>query len=157
MPTSKTYGTPGPNNEKIGGVPTLHYLDFMSRGRGQAVRLLWEVCPPRSSPQTAHINPHVKDAGIAYEDIRYSFDEFPSYKAGKIGALNPTATVPIVELNGKILTQSYAMLRHFSRLLDDMYDGKTEEEKYFTDKICDMVIDCTHSLCPYLENNSLNL
>jgi glutathione S-transferase len=43
MPTSTLCGSPGPNNDKIGGVPTLHYFDFMSRGRGQAVRLLWEV------------------------------------------------------------------------------------------------------------------
>ncbi|KAF2131681.1 glutathione S-transferase-like protein [Dothidotthia symphoricarpi CBS 119687] len=123
MPTSKVYGTPGPNNEKIGGVPIMHYFDFMSRGRGQAVRLLWE------------------DAGIAYEDVRYTFDEYPSYKADKISALNPAATIPVVELDGRILTQSYAMLRHFSRLLDGVYDGKTEAEKYFTDQICDMVID----------------
>ena len=51
MPTTKRYGTAGAANEAIGGVPTLHYFDFQSRGRGQVIRLLWE------------------DAGIAYEDI----------------------------------------------------------------------------------------
>ena len=48
----------------------------------------------------------------------------------------------VIELNGQILTQSYAILRHFARQLG-AYDGKTEEEKYFADRICDIVIDCT--------------
>jgi glutathione S-transferase len=45
-------------NEKIGGVPTVHYFDFFSKGRGQVIRLLF------------------LDVGIAYNDVRYSFDEF---------------------------------------------------------------------------------
>ena len=51
MPTTNKYGKEGAANKAIGGIPTMHYLDFQSRGRGQVVRLLWE------------------DAGIAYEDI----------------------------------------------------------------------------------------
>jgi len=43
MPTTKKFGQPGPNNDKIGGVPTMYYFDFQSRGRGQVVRLMWEV------------------------------------------------------------------------------------------------------------------
>ena len=84
-----------------------------------------------------------KDAGIAYEDVRYNFDEYPKYKETKIAEMNPSATIPVIELNGRILTQSYAILRHFSRMLGNAYDGKTEDELYFTDLICDMVIDCT--------------
>lgn len=52
MPSEKTIGEPGPANEKIGGVPTLHYFDFQSRGRGQVVRLMWEVSPRRRSTKT---------------------------------------------------------------------------------------------------------
>ncbi|KAF2706543.1 glutathione S-transferase [Pleomassaria siparia CBS 279.74] len=122
MPTTTQIGNPSAANDKIGGVPTIHYFDFQSRGRGQVLRLMWE------------------DAGIAYKDVRYTFDEYPSYKEAKIAELNPTATIPVVELNGKILTQSYAILRHFSRLLG-AYDGKNEEEKYWADLICDIVID----------------
>jgi len=55
--------------------------------------------------------------------------------------LNPTGNIPVVELNGKILTQSYAMVRHFGRQLG-AYDGKTEDEKYFADVICDICVDC---------------
>lgn len=47
--------------------------------------------------------------------------------------------------NGKILTQSYAILRHWGRQLG-AYDGKTEDEKYWADAICDIVTDCwSHS------------
>jgi glutathione S-transferase len=85
-----------------------------------------------------------KDAAIAYTDIRYTFSEYPTtHKETTIKSLNPMATLPVVELNGKVLTGSYPMLRRFSRLLGGMYDGETEEEKYFVDVICDLVVDCT--------------
>ncbi|KAI4098218.1 MAG: hypothetical protein L6R37_006617 [Teloschistes peruensis] len=122
MPSTKTYGTPSAANKAIGGEPTIHYLDFASRGRGQVVRLLWE------------------DAGIAYTDIRYDFDEYPEYKKTVIAEKNPTTTLPVIELNGKVLTQSYAILRHFARQLGE-YDGETEEEKYLADMICDIGSD----------------
>ncbi|KAL8685778.1 MAG: hypothetical protein Q9218_007550 [Villophora microphyllina] len=122
MPSTKTYGTPGAANQTIGGVPTIHYLDFASRGRGQVIRLMWE------------------DAGIAYTDVRYSFDEYPEYKKAVIAQKNPTTNVPVIELNGQILTQSYAILRHFARQLGE-YDGETEGEKYLVDKICDIGSD----------------
>ncbi|KAL8671809.1 MAG: hypothetical protein Q9168_003693 [Polycauliona sp. 1 TL-2023] len=122
MPTTKHHGTASPANSAIGGVPTIHYLDFASRGRGQVVRLMFE------------------DAGIAYTDIRYSFDEYPEFKKTVITEKNPTTTVPIVEIDGKVLTQSYAILRHFARLLGK-YDGETEEEKYWVDAMCDIAAD----------------
>lgn len=135
MPSTKKIGSHSAANDAIGGVPTLHYFDFQSRGRGQVVRLLWE------------------DAGIAYEDVRYSFEEFPDVKKNKISELNPTGNIPVVELNGKILTQSYAILRQFARLLGK-YDGKNEEEKYWADAMCDIAIDCEIPL-PHLPRHSL--
>lgn len=77
MPTTNTFGKPSAANEKIGGVPTIHYFDFKSRGRGQVLRLMWE------------------DAGIAYTDVRYTFDEYPKYKQTKIAELNPTSKIPV--------------------------------------------------------------
>ena len=126
MPTTTQVGKPGAANEKIGGVPTIHYFDFFSKGRGQVIRLLFI------------------DAGIAYTDIRYSFDEFPtkikpSFKDK--GGLNPTGNVPVVELNGQIMTQSYAIIRHFSRVLGNAYDGDTEDEMFWVDRMCDNTID----------------
>lgn len=149
MPTTKKFGSPSAANQKIGGVPTLHYFDFQSRGRGQVVRLMWEVSSlrflppphPQPSPPSIPTNPPPQDAGIAYEDVRYTFAEYPDYKKSKIAALNPTATIPVIELNGQILTQSYAILRHFARLLGK-YDGTTEDEKYWADAMCDIAIDC---------------
>ena len=138
MPTNAQYGTPGEANKTIGGVPTLHYLDFASKGRGQVVRLLFE------------------DAGIAYEDVRYSFEELPAAQKTTLKEMNPVGTVPIIELNGEILTQSYALLRHFSRILN-RYDGKTGDEKYWVDAMCDLGADCkrNHLLlrCRYAHTN----
>jgi len=148
MPSEKLIGQEGPNNKKIGGVPTLHYFDFQSRGRGQVVRLMWEVCAEspllflaESLPHSSVLTSPFQDAGIAYKDVRYSFEEYPEYKKSRISELNPTATIPVVELNGRILTQSYAILRRFARQLG-AYDGKTEEEKYWADVICDIASDC---------------
>lgn len=50
MPTTTRNGKETVANEAIGGIPAIYYFDFKSRGRGQAVRLLWE------------------DAGIAYDN-----------------------------------------------------------------------------------------
>lgn len=160
MPTVEQIGTPSEANTTIGGVPIvgsfqlalfrsgssssvltisvtddcsfdhfqIHYFDFQSRGRGQVVRLLFE------------------DAGIAYTDVRYSFHEYPEVQSTHpILSQNPTKSVPIIELDGKLLTQSYAILRHFARVLG-AYDGESEEEKYFADVICDIVVDCEYSI-----------
>lgn len=85
-----------------------------------------------------------QDAGAAYKDIRYSFDEWPEYKrSGRVTEMNPTGNIPVIEmLNGKILTQSYSIVRHWARSLG-AYDGKSEDEKYWADVICDIVVDCT--------------
>lgn len=123
MPSTISVGTAGAVNAKLGGVPHIHYFDFYSRGRGQVIRLLCE------------------DAGIAYTDTRYTFDEFPNHKDSRLGEMNPLKAVPVIELNGKILTQSYAILRSWARQLG-AYDGTTEEEKYSVDLICDLGADC---------------
>ncbi|KAF2094659.1 glutathione S-transferase-like protein [Rhizodiscina lignyota] len=123
MPTTKDVGTKSASNDKIGGIPTIHYLNFLSRGRGQVVRLLFE------------------DAGIAYVDVRYDSDEhYNQSKQSIIKKMNPTATMPVVELNGRVLTQSYPMLRHFARQLN-AYDGATDDERYWADLVCDIASD----------------
>lgn len=47
-------------------------------------------------------------------------------------ARSPAGSLPYIELNGKLLTQSYPTLRYFARQLGK-YDGKTSEEQYFAD------------------------
>jgi prostaglandin-H2 D-isomerase / glutathione transferase len=126
IPKQHQIGQPGPANEKIGGIPTVHYFDFFSKGRGQVIRLLFI------------------GAGIAYNDVRYSFDEYPNDIKPtfmKRGGMNPTGNAPVVELNGQVMTQSYAIIRHFSRVLGNQYDGDKEEEMFWVDRMCDITID----------------
>ncbi|MCJ1356706.1 MAG: hypothetical protein MMC33_006701 [Icmadophila ericetorum] len=47
---------------------------------------------------------------------------------------NPAKTLPIIESSGKILPQSYAILRQFSRLLGK-FDGEKEETGYFINAV----------------------
>ncbi|KAL8998273.1 MAG: hypothetical protein Q9188_006138 [Gyalolechia gomerana] len=122
MPTTQRALHPSAGNDALGGVPEILYFDFASRGRGQAVRLLLE------------------DAQIAYDDTRYSFQEYPEWKEAGLMELNPVKTVPVVKLNEKNLTQSYAILRYFAKLLRS-YDGKSPEEQFWVDALCDIVSD----------------
>lgn len=52
MPKITQVGAPSAANEALGGVPTLYYYDFASKGRGEVLRLFFE------------------DAGIAFVDHR---------------------------------------------------------------------------------------
>lgn len=122
MPSTERCLTPSAGNEALGGVPNIHYFDLQSRGRGQVVRLLLE------------------DAHIAYDDTRYTLEEYQEWKRKELVKLNPTQTIPVLELNGRILTQSYAILRHFARLLGK-YEGQAEDEIYWADAMCDIVAD----------------
>lgn len=105
----------------------MHYFDFFPKGRGQVIRLLF------------------LDAGISFNDIRYTFEEFTNdIKVSLMASphsLYPTGNLPVVELNGEVITQSYPILRHFSRVLDNAYDGDSEAEMFWVDRICDVVID----------------
>lgn len=97
----------------------------------------------------------LKDAGAAYKDIRYSFAEWPEHKrSGPVAEMNPTGNIPVIEMpNGKILTQSYAILRHWARQMGG-YDGKTEDERYWVDAITDIVIDCSSFSDPVERENA---
>jgi glutathione S-transferase len=49
-----------------------------------------------------------------------------------------TRNIPVIEVPaGKILTQSYVILRHWGKQLG-AFDGKAEEEKNWADAICDV-------------------
>ncbi|MCJ1308199.1 hypothetical protein MMC25_001852 [Agyrium rufum] len=119
---ARKVGTPGKGNELLECVPKLHYFELKSRGRGQVIRLLFE------------------DADVAYIDIRYPFQEWPQLKQGSVAEMNPVKTLPILELNGQSITQSYPMLRYLAHKLD-AYDGQDDYEKYFVDAMCDICID----------------
>lgn len=92
-------------------------------------------------PSRTHSLDQPQDAAIAYTDTRFSFEEYPSFKEGALRDMNPLGTIPVVELNGRFLTQGYAILRHFARLLGK-YEGRDEEERYWADSMCDVASDC---------------
>lgn len=123
MPKITDIGTPGTANEAIGGVPTLYYYDFTSKGRGEVLRLFFE------------------DAGIAFKDCRWTFDERNkgTDDAGR-AEVNVVGSVPYIDLNGRTLAQSYPILRWLSGKLGK-YDGVTPDEKYFVDVITDLAAD----------------
>ncbi|KAK4057211.1 hypothetical protein OIO90_001706 [Microbotryomycetes sp. JL221] len=122
MVTTKRIGTPGPDNDKLGGVPVFHYYNFASKGRGEVIRLFFE------------------DAGIAFDDVRYEFDEWNNKTPEQRAEINPSGTFPFVQVGDKVHVQTYSMLRYYARQLGQ-YDGKTSEEKYFSDLITDVVSD----------------
>lgn len=78
---------------------------------------------------------------MAYEDVSYTFEEMSVAHKDSITDMNPLGTVPVIELNCKILIQSCAILRQFARLWGE-YDGENEEEKYWVYTLYDIVIDC---------------
>ncbi|PIG85923.1 glutathione S-transferase [Aspergillus arachidicola] len=104
--------------------PTLHYLDIGSLGRGEVIRLF------------------LKDAGVEFNDVRYPYDDtWPAASAVlKEKGLSVTGRVPVLEYEGKILTQHLAILRYLARELGE-YDGNTSLEKYFLDAVADVYND----------------
>ncbi|KAB5589828.1 hypothetical protein CTheo_6730 [Ceratobasidium theobromae] len=116
-------GTPTDANKAIGGVPTLHYFDFLSRGRGEVIRLFFE------------------DAGIAFKDHRLAFDDYNAQvQSGEINKINPLKSLPAVEMGGTMYTQSYPLLRLWARQLGK-YDGKNDLERYYVDAMTDIASD----------------
>lgn len=116
-------GSPSEANKAIGGVPTLYYFDYASRGRGEVVRLFFE------------------DAGIAFKDYRFAFDDYNAQvKSGEITKINPLKSLPVVEIGGAKYSQSYAILRLWACQLGK-YDGKNDLEKYYVDAIADIASD----------------
>jgi prostaglandin-H2 D-isomerase / glutathione transferase len=130
MPSEQQIGTPSAANDQLGGIPRVHYFDNLSRGRGQVIRLF------------------LIDAGAAFVDLRYTYDEFyrdfqPSWMAK--GGLNPTGKMPVIQLNSKVYTQTYPTFRYWSRLLGNAYDGDTLEETYQVDRLNDIGVDYRNS------------
>jgi len=88
--------------------PVLHYLDIGSLGRGEVVR---QVSFPSYQPGQANadfvISLFFKDAGIAFQDERYPYDDTWAAASKDLQArgLSKTGKVPVLEYNGEILTQ----------------------------------------------------
>ncbi|KKP02763.1 hypothetical protein THAR02_05152 [Trichoderma harzianum] len=102
-----------------------HYLDIGRMGRGEVVNLF------------------LKDAGIEYQEIRYSYPGEKWQKTSdelKRQGLTRTGKLPAVEYNSHVLNQHIPTLRYLARDLG-RYDGETSWEKYVVDAVSDIYID----------------
>lgn len=101
----------------------LHYFD--GRGLGEPIRLLLHY---KAEP---------------FEDIRFTQDKWPDMKSKYF-----YGKVPVLEVGGKQLAQSAAILRYLANKYD--LAGKNEWEKAKVDEIMDFYKDTASELVPYL-------
>jgi glutathione S-transferase len=76
-------------------MPDIKLTYFNAPGRAEAVRVVFFL------------------AGVPFDDHRLSFQEFGALKAA--GAF-PLGSVPVLEVDGRVITQTAAMLRYGARL-----------------------------------------
>ncbi|XP_035670542.1 hematopoietic prostaglandin D synthase-like [Branchiostoma floridae] len=88
----------------------LTYFDV--RARGEPTRLLFAA------------------AGVEYEDVRITFDQWPAHKDS-----TPMGVLPILEVDGITLSQSMSIARFIAR--ETGLDGKTRLERAQADAFVD--------------------
>jgi glutathione S-transferase len=96
----------------------LTYFDF-DGGRGEPIRIAFHA------------------AGIEFEDHRVNFEEF-----GKLRGDLPFRAVPVLYIDGEVVTQSNALTRHVGRLAG-LYPDDALQALY-CDEVIDAVEDLTH-------------
>lgn len=96
----------------------LIYFDF-DGGRGEPIRIALHA------------------AGIEFEDQRVTFEEF-----GKLRADLPFKALPVVHLDGQVITQSNALTRHVGKRAG-LYP-EDELQALYCDEVMDAVEDLTH-------------
>ncbi|XP_077981263.1 glutathione S-transferase 1-like [Glandiceps talaboti] len=99
-------------------MPKYRLTYFNSRGLGEPIRQIFIV------------------SGVAYEDNRITQEKWPGEKAsGKY----PFGSMPILEIDGKTLAQSYAIARYLANEFG--LAGKTNMEKAEVDMVADAAND----------------
>ena len=96
----------------------LIYFDF-DGGRGEPIRIAFHA------------------AGIAFEDQRVNFEEF-----GRLRGDLPFKALPVVHIDGQVITQSNALTRHVGKLAG-LYPEDAQQALY-CDEVMDAVEDLTH-------------
>ncbi|WKX93333.1 hypothetical protein Q1695_010968 [Nippostrongylus brasiliensis] len=81
-------------------------------------------------------------AGQEYEDVRYTFEEWPQHKNEM-----PFGQMPVLEVDGKQLSQSRAIARYLARQFG--YAGKNAYEEAVVDSIADQGADFFNEVRPY--------
>ncbi|PAV62255.1 hypothetical protein WR25_25038 [Diploscapter pachys] len=75
-----------------------------------------------------------KLADVEFEDIRTTFEEWPAMKDS-----TPFGKLPLLEVDGKILVQSWAIARYLAKEFG--YAGKNKWEEAWVDAIADQLKD----------------
>lgn len=93
------------------GTPSLKLTYFDAQGRAEPIRLALFM------------------AGIPFEDVRMPFDQWPMRKPSM-----PFQTVPVLEVEGEIISQSLAILRYVGSL-SGLYPTANPVEAFRVDEI----------------------
>ncbi|CAD5220720.1 unnamed protein product [Bursaphelenchus okinawaensis] len=101
----------------------LHYLD--SRGRAEPIRMLLFYC------------------GIKFEDIRYEPEKWESIKNSFV-----FQKVPVLEIDGKKLSQSVAIMRYLAK--QHRLAGNNIFDQARVDEAADVILDFHDAIIPYL-------
>ncbi|KAK6048160.1 glutathione S-transferase protein, partial [Cooperia oncophora] len=83
-------------------------------------------------------------AGQDFKDVRLSHEEWPKHKASM-----PFGQLPVLEVDGKQLPQSYAIVRYLARKFG--FAGKNEWEQAQVDAIADQHKDFLNEARPYFK------
>ncbi|CAJ0605918.1 unnamed protein product [Cylicocyclus nassatus] len=83
-------------------------------------------------------------AGQEYEDVRLTQEEWPKHKSEM-----PFGQMPVLEVDGKKLAQSFAIVRFLARKFG--YAGKTPFEEALVDSIADQWKDFMNEIQPAMK------
>jgi len=100
----------------------LHY--FNARGRAEPARLMFAY------------------SGTPYEDIRMEHADFGAKKSNY-----PFGQIPALEVDGKMLAQSHAIMRYLARTFH--LTGKDDWEAALCDMYVDGASDCMQNIVPW--------
>jgi len=117
--------------------PILYYFNLGSKGRGEVVRLF------------------LRELRIEFEDKRYAYDATWADlgKVFKQKGISVTQKLPVLDIDGHILSQHIPILRYLSRSAGG-YDGTNTYDKWLVDAVSDVYVDWRAKWVANLTENS---